>query len=62
MQVSKTRAMMTRTAVLSALFNTKINLGSIKDTAFVEAAAAEVAQIEKDVVEMEARILAQVKL
>jgi formiminotetrahydrofolate cyclodeaminase len=55
-------AMMTRTAVLSALFNTKINLGSIKDAAFVEAAAAEVAQIEKDVVEMEARILAQVKL
>jgi formiminotetrahydrofolate cyclodeaminase len=54
--------MMTRTAVLSALFNTKINLGSIKDAAFVEAAAAEVAQIEKDVVEMEARILAQVKL
>ena len=29
-------AMMARTAVLSALYNVKINLGSIKDTTFVE--------------------------
>jgi formiminotetrahydrofolate cyclodeaminase len=55
-------AMMTRTAVLSALYNVKINLGSIKDAEYVERVAAEVARIEKEVVESEARILALVKL
>ena len=55
-------AMMTRTAVLSALYNVKINLGSIKDAEYVEKAAAEVARIEKEVVEIEARILSKVKL
>lgn len=55
-------AMMTRTAVLSALYNVKINLGSIKDAEYVERVAAEVAKIEKEVVEIETRILAQVKL
>ena len=55
-------AMMTRTAVLSALYNVKINLGSIKDAEYVEKTAAEVARIEKEVVEIESRILSQVKL
>ena len=55
-------AMMTRTAVLSALYNVKINLGSIKDAEYVEKTAAEVARIEKEIVEIEARILSQVKL
>lgn len=55
-------AMMTRTAVLSALYNVKINLGSIKDAEYVEKAADEVARIEKEVVEIEARILSKVKL
>ena len=55
-------AMMTRTAVLSALYNVKINLGSIKDADYVAKAAAEVERIEKEVVEIEARILSQVKL
>lgn len=55
-------AMMTRTAVLSALYNVKINLGSIKDAEYVEKTAAEVARIEKEVVEIEARILSKVKL
>jgi formiminotetrahydrofolate cyclodeaminase len=53
---------MTRTAVLSALYNVKINLGSIKDAEYVEKTAAEVARIEKEIVEIEARILSQVKL
>lgn len=55
-------AMMTRTAVLSALYNVKINLGSIKDAEYVEKTAAEVARIEKEVAEIEARILSKVKL
>lgn len=50
-------AMMARTAVLSALLNVKINLGSIKDEAFVAEMAAEVAQLEKNVIESEQEIL-----
>ena len=51
--------MMARTAVLGALFNVKINLESIKDEAFVEETATEVAVIEKNALAYEKKILAQ---
>ena len=51
--------MMARTAVLGALFNVKINLESIKDEAFVEETAKEVAFIEKNALAYEKKILAQ---
>lgn len=52
-------AMMARTAVLGALFNVKINLESIKDEAFVDETAKEVAVIEKNALAYEKKILAQ---
>jgi len=55
-------AMMARTATLSALYNVKINLGSIKDADFVEKTQKEVRQIEEDVVELEKEILGKVVL
>lgn len=55
-------AMMARTAVLSALFNVKINLGSIKDEDFVSKVAAEVAELESNVQKIEKEILDKVKL
>lgn len=55
-------AMMARTAVLSALYNVKINLSSIKDTAFVEKVSGEVALIEAKVQEIESQILSKVQL
>lgn len=50
-------AMMTRTAVLGALLNVKINLGSIKDEEFVAELAKRVAELEKLAVESEQEIL-----
>lgn len=55
-------AMMARTAVLSALYNVKINLGSIKDTAFVEEVTKQMEELEAKVGEVESRILSKVKL
>jgi len=55
-------AMMSRTAVLSALLNVKINLGSIKDETFVTEMTEKVAKLEKKVVEREVEVLAKVKL
>ncbi|MCT4595005.1 MAG: cyclodeaminase/cyclohydrolase family protein [Anaeromicrobium sp.] len=55
-------AMMSRTAVLSALYNVKINLGSIKDETFVEEVSAQVKEIESKVEEVEKRILGKVVL
>ncbi|SDL11045.1 cyclodeaminase/cyclohydrolase family protein [Natronincola ferrireducens] len=55
-------AMMARTAVLSALYNVKINLGSIKDTAFVEKVSGEVAELEAKVETTEKSILSKVVL
>lgn len=55
-------AMMARTAVLSALFNVKINLGSIKDEDFVSKVAAEVAELESNVQKIEKEILDKVEL
>lgn len=55
-------AMMARTAVLSALYNVKINLGSIKDADFVEKVSKEVNELETKVDEVEKSILAKVVL
>ncbi|EOC99980.1 cyclodeaminase/cyclohydrolase family protein [Caldisalinibacter kiritimatiensis] len=55
-------AMLARTAVLSALYNVKINLGSIKDEEFVEKVNKEVKELEDKVVEMEKEILKEAKL
>jgi len=55
-------AMMARTAVLSALMNVKINLGSIKDAAFVEQMTQEVNALEEKAIKTEAEILKAVVL
>ena len=55
-------AMMARTAVLSALYNVKINLGSIKDAVFVEKVGKEVEQIEENAWKIEKDLLGKVKL
>ncbi|WP_432665459.1 cyclodeaminase/cyclohydrolase family protein [Wukongibacter baidiensis] len=55
-------AMMARTAVLSALFNVKINLSSIKDEEFVKTVSEEVTQLETKVQEVEKEILSKVEL
>lgn len=55
-------AMMARTAVLSALFNVKINLGSIKDEEYVSKVSAEVAELETNVQKIEKEILSKVEL
>lgn len=46
-----------RTAVLGALLNVRINLGSLKDEAFVADAKAKADKLEKEVDEAEKRIL-----
>lgn len=51
-------AMMTRTAVLGALLNVKINLGSIKDEAYVAEMKKKIRQIETDIIDSEAAVLA----
>lgn len=55
-------AMMARTAVLSALLNTKINLGSIKDEQFVREYAHKVRELEIKAIESEGKILDKSKL
>lgn len=51
-------AMMARTAILSALYNVKINLGSIKDEAYVADMTNKVKVLEALAVAREAEILA----
>ncbi|SKC63371.1 cyclodeaminase/cyclohydrolase family protein [Maledivibacter halophilus] len=55
-------AMMARTSVLSALFNVKINLSSIKDEEFVKKVKNEVEELERKACELEKKILAKVDL
>ncbi|GAU77366.1 cyclodeaminase/cyclohydrolase family protein [Fusibacter sp. 3D3] len=50
-------AMMARTAILSALYNVKINLSSIKDETFVKTTTEKVKALEKLAVEKETYIL-----
>jgi len=54
--------MLARTAVLSALYNVRINLSSIKDKEFVEKIAREVDELESKVKLKEEEILAKVVL
>jgi formiminotetrahydrofolate cyclodeaminase len=54
--------MMARTAVLSALYNVKINLGSITDEAFVKKIGERVALMEKGITLREKDLLSQVDL
>lgn len=55
-------AMMARTAVLSALLNVKINLGSIKDEAFVADMSEKVRTLEEQAMAWEKRILERSEL
>ena len=54
--------MMARTAVLGAGFNVKINLESIKDQEYVDRIGKEVAELEKQAIEQEKKILAQAQV
>lgn len=55
-------AMLARTAVLGALLNVKINLGSIKDEAFAAELAAKVKELEEQAAVCEKEILASDEL
>jgi len=54
--------MMARTAVLSALYNVKINLASIKDKNFVEEIREEIKHMESEIVNREREILSDVSI
>jgi formiminotetrahydrofolate cyclodeaminase len=54
--------MMARTAALGALFNVKINLAAVKDSAFVEEMTREADKLENRVREREREILSYVKM
>ncbi len=54
--------MMARTAALSALYNVKINLVSIKDTNFVEEIREEIKHMESEIVNRESEILSDVSM
>ncbi|MEW9123819.1 MAG: cyclodeaminase/cyclohydrolase family protein [Thermotaleaceae bacterium] len=55
-------AMMARTAVLSALYNVKINLASIKDEVFVKEVSKAAGELEEKVEAVEKKILSKVNL
>ncbi len=55
-------AMTARTAVLGALYNVKINLGSIKDIDFVKEVTKDVRKLETEVINKERKILSEVNL
>jgi len=55
-------AMMARTALLSALYNVKINLSSIKDEAFVNEISDQVRDMEIKIQKLEQGILAEIDL
>lgn len=54
--------MAARTAVLGALLNVKINLGSIKDTEYVDRMLAEADKLEKEAVRREQALLSSIEL
>lgn len=54
--------MAARTAVLGALLNVKINLGSIKDTEYVDRMLAEADKLEKEAVRREQALLSNIEL
>lgn len=53
--------MMARTAVLGALYNVKINIGSIKDEEFVSNMKKEIKELEDKTVELEKKIMQSVE-
>ena len=55
-------AMNARTGALAAIYNVKINLGSINDDIFVDKMAQEVKELENQVVEMENAALSYVPI
>ncbi|MGB5748849.1 MAG: cyclodeaminase/cyclohydrolase family protein [Desulfobacterales bacterium] len=55
-------AMNARTAALAAIYNVKINLGSIKDAIFVEKLTQEVEELQNQVVEKENEALLHVSV
>ncbi|GMQ61035.1 cyclodeaminase/cyclohydrolase family protein [Vallitalea maricola] len=55
-------AMMARTAVLSAIYNVKINLSSIKDNIYVEKVDSEVSWLEMNATNKEKEILGKIEL
>ena len=55
-------ALAARTAALAALYNVKINLGSIKDPAFVEEFTTEAENLESQVIQKEKEILGHVEI
>ena len=54
--------MTARTAALAALYNVKINLDSITDSAFVEKLSQKTSSLEKQVIEREKKVLAAAEL
>ena len=54
--------MMARTAALSALYNVKINLASIKDTDFVEEIREEIKHMESEIVNREREFLSDISI
>lgn len=54
--------MMARTGVLGAIYNVRVNLASIGDTAFVQEKEAQCAAIQKEILDWEKRVLSQYPL
>jgi len=54
--------MMARTAVLSALYNVKINLISIKDLDFIEKVKKEIKHMESEIIDKEREILSDISI
>ena len=54
--------MMARTAVLSALYNVKINLSTIKDTNFIKDVDKEVTHMESEIIKRERELLSHVSI
>jgi len=55
-------AMNARTAALAAIYNVKINLGSINDVSFVEKLTQEVEELQNQIIEKENKALSQIKI
>ncbi len=54
--------MMAKTAILSALYNVKINLISIKDNAFIDEISKQVKDLETNAMDREKELLSSVDL
>jgi Methenyl tetrahydrofolate cyclohydrolase len=57
-----TGVMMARTAVLSALYNVKINLRTIKDKAFIDRISIQVKELEQNALQREKELLSNIDL